>query len=231
MPTATRPWFTSRTLAFLRDLAKNNDRDWFAANKERYEEHVLDPALRFIADFGPRLERIGPRFVADPRRSGGSLFRIHRDTRFSKDKSPYKTSIGIRFGHEVGRDVHAPCFYLHVEPKASFAGMGIWKPDGPALARVRDAIVADPDGWKRVAHGKKLGGRLQQGGEVLARPPRGYDPDHPHVDDLRRKDFTLHALLPDEDVVSAQLATQAARVFQAGAPFVRFLCEATDVAF
>ena len=231
MPTATRPWFTSRTLAFLRDLAKNNDRDWFAANKERYEEHVLDPALRFVADFAPRLERVSPRFVADPRRSGGSLFRIHRDTRFAKDKSPYKTFVGIRFGHDAGRDVHAPCFYLHVEPKGSFAGMGIWRPDAPTLKRVRDALVADPAAWKRAAHGRKLRGRFELGGESLKRPPRGYDPDHPLARDLRRKDFTAGAALADDVVTSPKVAAEVARAFQAGAPLVRFLCDATGLPF
>src|SRR4029078_4024466 len=131
--------------AFLEDLRANNDRDWFAANKHRYEEHVLEPALDFVAAFAPYLETISPRFLADARPSGGSLFRIYRDTRFSKDKSPYKTNVGIHFRHERAKDAHAPGFYLHLGPDEVFAGGGVWHPDTQAATRVREASVAVPD--------------------------------------------------------------------------------------
>ena len=102
------PSFGPELFSFLEDLAANNDREWFAANKRRYEEHLLEPALAFIEDFAPRLEQISPHFRADPRPNGGSLFRIYRDTRFSKDKTPYKTNVGIHFRHERAKDAHAP---------------------------------------------------------------------------------------------------------------------------
>src|SRR5918996_4016229 len=132
--------FSPALFTFLRDLKQNNDRDWFKANKPRYEKAVLEPALQFIVDFEPHLLAISPHFVADPRPSGGSLFRIHRDTRFSKDKSPYKPYTGIQFRHELGKDAHAPGFYLHLEPGGVFAGAGIWHPDQPTLVRIREAI-------------------------------------------------------------------------------------------
>jgi len=130
--------FTPKLFAFLRELAAHNDRDWFAANKERYERDVRMPALRFINDFAAPLAKFAPHLVANPRPSGGSLFRIHRDTRFSRDKSPYKTHVGIHFFHEAAKAAASvPGFYLHLQPGESFAAAGIWHPDPPALARVR----------------------------------------------------------------------------------------------
>lgn len=141
--------FGPELFSFLVDLREHNDREWFAANKARYEEDVREPAIAFIEDFAPRLATISSHFTADPRPVGGSLFRIHRDVRFSKDKSPYKTSVGIQFRHESAGNANAPGFYLHLEPGSVFLGGGVWRPDGEALARIRDRIVADPDGWTR----------------------------------------------------------------------------------
>ena len=104
--------FDKALFDFLRELADNNDREWFADNKARYVAEVRDPMLDFIADFGPDLHKISARYVADPRANGGSLFRIHRDVRFAKDKRPYKTNAGAHFRHEAARNAHAPGFYL-----------------------------------------------------------------------------------------------------------------------
>ena len=112
------PYFTPKTFRFLKDLADNNDREWFAENKARYEDVVKEPALRFIHDFAAALRKVSPHFHAGPR----SLFRIHRDTRFSKDKSPYKTAVGVHFRHERAKDAHAPGFYFHVAPGEVFLG-------------------------------------------------------------------------------------------------------------
>ncbi len=128
-------YFTPSSLKFLRDLAANNERDWFQSNKERYLSLIQEPALQFIADFAPRLAKISTHFVSDPRPQGGSLFRIYRDIRFSKDKTPYKTFAAMRFGHESGGDVHAPGFYLHIEPGNSYAGVGLWRPEAASSAQ------------------------------------------------------------------------------------------------
>src|ERR687888_1974338 len=148
--------------SFLADLRANNNREWFAANKDRYEEHLLEPALDFIEAFAPRLEKISPHFRADPRPSGGSLFRIYRDTRFSKDKTPYKTNVGIHFRHERAKDANAPGYYLHIGPGEVFAGGGIWHPDTEAATRIREAIAADPTRWRRAPRG----GALPKGPEL-----------------------------------------------------------------
>jgi len=224
-------WFTKETFAFLRDLATNNNREWFHENRPRYEQWVLAPAIRFIIDFGPRLQRISPHFRADPRPVGGSMFRIHRDTRFSKDKSPYKTHIGIQFRHEKGKDAHAPGFYLHIEPGNVFAGLGLWHPDAPALRAIRQAIVAHPDRWRAAVEDARFVKRLELAGETLTRPPQGFDPEHPLSDDLRRKDFVAVAKLTQRAATSQDLVQKYAEVCRAGAPLVGFLCSALNLEY
>ena len=224
---AAEPYFTTKTFQFLKELAKNNDREWFAANKPRYEDHVKVPALRFIQDFGPTLEKISPHFHAGPR----SLFRIYRDTRFSKDKRPYKTHTGIQFRHDRGGDVHAPGFYLHIEPGACFLGLGLWHPDGPTTRKIREAIVDDPAAWKRAAHRRQFIGSFALSGEELTRAPRGFDPEHPLIEDLKRKDFIAGKDLPQTFITSGDLPKQLGKAFAAGADLMAFLCKAVEVPF
>ena len=115
--------FQPTLLAFLRDLKANNNRDWFNAHKPDYEQLVREPALGFISAMGPPLAKFAPMFVAVPRKSGGSLMRVYRDTRFSRDKTPYKTNVGIQFRHEYGKDVHAPGYYFHIDPDQVFPAL------------------------------------------------------------------------------------------------------------
>lgn len=223
--------FSPALFAFLSELRENNDREWFKTNKHRYEEAVQEPALEFIADFAPRLAQISPHFVADARPVGGSLFRIHRDTRFGKDKTPYKTHTGIQFRHEQGKDVHAPGFYLHLEPGRVFTGAGIWRPDGATLGRIREAIAAEPGRWSDAVRDELFGESLRFEGETLKRPPAGFDPEHPLIEDLKRKDFIAVAKLSEKRVTSAGFAEALAGTFQACSPLMRFLCKATGVPF
>ena len=143
-------FITPRSFAFLRELAAHNERPWFERNKQRYLDDVRDPLLRFVAAFAPRLAKLSPHFVADPRPVGGSLFRIYRDVRFAKDKSPYKTHAALSFRHVEGRERPAPGFYLHLAPGDVFAGAGLWHAPPEAVKQVRDAIVAKPAAWKKV---------------------------------------------------------------------------------
>lgn len=225
------PNFDDKLFRFLRQLEKNNHRDWFKDHKEQYEDSVKHPSLQFISDFGPRLRQISPEFVADPRPVGGSLFRIYRDVRFSKNKSPYKTFVGIQFRHKQAKDVHSPGFYLHLEPGSSFLGLGIWHPDGPTLARIRAAIVGDPKGWKRALGGKKFKQLYELEGDSLKRAPKGYEPDHPLIDDLKRKDFIAVTKLTNAAVTAPGFIDEYSRLCKAGVPLARFLCDAIDVPF
>jgi uncharacterized protein (TIGR02453 family) len=223
--------FGPELFSFLADLRANNDREWFAANKGRYEEHLLEPALDFIDDFAPRLERISSHFRADARPNGGSLFRIYRDTRFSKDKSPYKTNLGIHFRHERAKDVYAPGYYLHIGPGEVFAGGGIWHPGSESTTRIREAIVADPERWKRATRGRAFTKRFELGGDSLKRVPPWVDREHPLADDLKRKDFFGWARLNEDEVVAPGFVDEYARLCAALAPLMQFLCDALELPY
>ena len=226
-------YFTNKTFAFLKDLAANNEREWFKANQERYESDVREPALAFIEDFAEPLYQISPHFVADPRKQGGSLFRIHRDTRFSKDKTPYKTHTGMHFRHVATKeDVHAPGLYLHVEPSACWMGIGLWRPSTENANKIREAIVTDSGGWKRAAYGKRFGETFELSeGEKLQRPPRGFDPNHRYIEDLKRRDFTAGARLTQRQVTGGDFLGQFTAMSKTAAPFLRYLSSAVDVSF
>ena len=176
-------YFTKDTLKFLKDLEKNNNKAWFDANKPRYEEHVKEPSARFAAAIGSKLE-------LEP-----NVMRIYRDTRFSKDKTPYKTNIGIGFGH--GKAVTAPGYFLHAGPGESAIYAGVWHPEPPVLARIRAGIVAKPAAWKKA---RAVG--LSEDDERLKRPPQGVPADHPYVEDLKRKSFTAGIELQDADLTA-----------------------------
>jgi uncharacterized protein (TIGR02453 family) len=223
--------FSPELFSFLAELRANNNRDWFADNKHRYEEYLLEPALEFIAEFAPRLEKISPHIRADARPSGGSLFRIHRDTRFSKDKSPYKTNLGIHFRHELAKDVQAPGFYLHLGPDGVFAGGGIWHPGTAGATRIREAIVDDPGRWRRATRTGAFAKRLELGGDSLRRVPSWADPEHPFADDLRRKDFFGWARLSEDDATAPGFVNEYAKLCRAASPLMRFICDALEVPF
>jgi uncharacterized protein (TIGR02453 family) len=223
--------FDPEFFQFLADLAANNDREWFAANKERYETEVLEPSLAFIEDFSYRLREISPNFVADPRRTGGSLFRIYRDTRFAKDKTPFKAHTGMQFRHVAGKDVHAPGFYLHLAPDESFAGGGLWRPDTPTANRVREKIAADPKSWRRATRESPFADRFTVGGDQLKRVPPAFDRDHEFGEDLRRKGWVASTALAQETVTTAGFLDEYTRICEALAPLLHFLCRALDLEF
>lgn len=226
-----RAHFRPALFKFLKDLAANNERDWFAANKDRYEDELREPARGFISDFGPLLKKISPHFRADPRKVGGSLFRIHRDIRFSKDKSPYKTHTGIQFRHKAGKDAHAPGFYLHLEPGSCFAGAGIWHPDGETTKSIRTFLVENAARWKRITSAKRFRETFTLVGDSLKRPPRGVEPDHPLIEDLKRKDFIAVHNLSQKDIAAEDFLKSYADLCRTGGAFVKALCEATGVPF
>ncbi|MEM1263047.1 MAG: DUF2461 domain-containing protein [Pseudomonadota bacterium] len=222
-------YFSSATITFLRDLARNNERDWFAANKPRYDREVLEPALAFITAMQAPLAEYAPMFQALPKRAGGSLMRVYRDTRFSRNKSPYKTNIGIQFRHKGGKDVHAPGFYLHIEPDSVFVGCGAWHPAAPMLAAIRTAIAERTDEWRSIVTEPTFAATFELAGESLKRAPRGFDAEHPAIVDLRRKDFIAVADFAPTDVIGSDFFDQVVERFRCGQSFMRFLCEANDL--
>ena len=221
--------FTPALFEFLADLSENNNRDWFQANRDRYESDVREPMIEFIADFAERLERISPHMVADPRRSGGSMFRINRDTRFSPDKSPYKTNVGAHFRHEVGRDVHGPGFYLHLQTGQVFAAAGIWMPDSATLLKVREAVAANPVRWESIVNEDSFASTFTLEGDSLKRAPRGFDPDHPLIETLKRKSFAATTVFDQEVACSAHFIDIYADTCRTAAPFSEFLTRAVGL--
>ena len=215
---------------FLEELALNNDRAWFGMNKDRYEESVKEPALAFIAAFAPYLNKVSSHFQAIPRAQGGSLFRIYRDTRFGGDKSPYKTNTGLHFRHEAGKDAHAPGFYVHLAPGEVFFGAGLWKPDGPTARAIRQLIVEDEPAWRAVR--KSIdSGPLTLTGDSLVRPPRGFDAEHPFIDDLKRRDFLASVDLSMKEALADDFLERIADYCMKASALMRFLCRAVDVPF
>ncbi len=187
------PYFSPALFRFLRQLKRHNARPWFADNKERYERDVRDPMLRFIAALAEPLARVSPALVADPRPVGGSMFRIDRDTRFAKDKTPFKTHAAAHFRHRAGRDVHSPGLYLHLEPGNVFFASGIWRPDGDALAAIRGAVVENAELWRAITRSRAFRSACVWDGDVAVRVPAGIDPRHPLREDLTRKDYVVSA--------------------------------------
>jgi uncharacterized protein (TIGR02453 family) len=227
---ATR-YFTPKLFGFLNDLAENNDRDWFKAHQAAYEEHVREPALEFINDFAGPLQSISPHFVADSRTVGGSLFRIQRDTRFSKDRTPYKPNTGMQFRHSMAKDVHAPGYYVHIQPRECFMGVGMWQPETKVAYAVRQHIDDDPAGWKKATRGKRFTDVFELVGDTLVRPPRGYDEDHPLIVDLKRKDFIASTRLTQRAITADTFMEDFTALCKRATPFMRFLCEAANVPF
>ncbi|MBX2836079.1 MAG: DUF2461 domain-containing protein [Gammaproteobacteria bacterium] len=223
--------FSRKTVKFLNDLSSNNNRVWFDQNKERYEDEVRGPALEYIQTMAEPLRKISPHFIASPKKVGGSLMRVHRDIRFSKDKTPYKTNIGIQFRHERGKDVHAPGFYLHIEPGDVFIAGGIWHPDSPTLKNVRMLMDEHQAEWKKLTRKLVTKDGFELQGDTLKRPPAGYAIEHPLIEDLKRKDFIAVQSIKVSSVYAKDFVAQSSKLFRQCAPLVKFVCEANDLEF
>jgi uncharacterized protein (TIGR02453 family) len=220
--------FTKRALGFLRGLARHNEKSWFEAHRDEYEAEVRQPMRELIEDLDTRFAQFAPEIGGDPRRS---MFRIYRDIRFSKDKSPYKTHAACWFHHlnaarNVGSEADAGSagYYFHLEPGGrSMIGAGIWMPPRPQLNKLRGAIAGNPGAFDRLARSipRRFGGLDDEG--ALKRMPRGYTEDHPAAKWLRFQSFTSGRTLTDAQVTSASLAASLAREYEGLLPLVRWL--------
>jgi uncharacterized protein (TIGR02453 family) len=222
-------YFTEDSFAFLSRLGANNNREWFNGHKADYEALVREPALAFIRAMQPKLARFAPHFVASDKKVGGSLMRVYRDVRFGKNKSPYKTNIGIQFRHEVGKDVHAPGFYLHIEAREVFVGAGMWHPDSETLKKVRRYIDTYPTRWNDAIHDAQFCKSFHLAGDSLKRAPKGYPVDHPMIEELKRKDFIAIAPLMPELIVQDDLVGLIAGYFEDSEPLMQVICRAIGI--
>jgi uncharacterized protein (TIGR02453 family) len=217
--------FRPAAFRFLRDLKRNNRREWFEARRDIYEQELRQPLRELLEELDARLGRIAPELTGDPKRS---LFRIHRDTRFSTDKSPYKQNVGFWVNHRsLGRQsesIHGGAgLYFHFEPGASMIAGGIWMPPAPALARLRDALADDPAGFARTVRTMRRRFSALSEEAMLQRLPRGFTDDHPAAKWVRYKSFTSHRMLTAADLRSPKLPDILAREYTAIIPFVRWL--------
>jgi uncharacterized protein (TIGR02453 family) len=209
------------TFAFLADLKKHNDREWFQANKERYLnakadfEKLVGDLIRAISAFDKTVEHCDP---------AKCTFRIFRDARFAKDKSPYKTNMGAHIGTAQNKFQQRAGYYLHLEPGNCFLGGGAYRPDAKWVKAIRQGIAEDGKFFRRLitaAPFKKHFGSMS--GEALKKAPQGYPPDHPHIELLRHKDFLAMKPLRDADLLKPGFVKDAAAAYKALVPFERFL--------
>ena len=221
--------FNRGALTFLRQLKRNNDREWFQSNRETYDNEVLSPLKLLVEEVDVRFGSFAPEFVGDPKRS---IFRIHRDIRFSKDKSPYKTHASSWFKHRnasqgVGSEAHegGAGFYFHLEPGGSMVAGGIWMPPRATLNRLRDSIAAKPADFAKSMSAtgfKRRFGNLSEE-SMLTRLPRGFAPGHPAEKWLRYQSFTVHAMLSDKEALDRRLVDRIEKDYTVMLPFVRWL--------
>ena len=221
--------FSPRALRFLRALKRHNEREWFEEHRAEYEVFVRDPMRALVEEMDVRLARLAPEMLGDPQRS---IFRIHRDVRFSADKSPYKTHAAAQFYHrDAGRGAGVDAvgagasFYFHLDPVESFVAGGLWMPARPALDAIRDAIAGDPDGFETIVTDARF--RRRFGGleddAILKRMPRGYGEDHPAARWLRHRSFIGYRPLRESEVLGPRLPAALERQFTALLPLVRWL--------
>ena len=218
--------FTSDTLAFLRALARNNNRDWFRARADQYERHVKRPMAAVIERLGEEFRELAPELMADPKKS---LYRIWRDTRFSPDKRPLKTNIAAVFPHRLGNRHTSAGLYFEISPKWVFAGGGLYMPERADLVKIRAHIASGPGEFRRLASArplKKIGGVR---GDRLTRVPRGYAADHPAAEYLRLKHFLGFSEWPPELATSPKFWPELLATFSAVMPLVRYLNDAIGV--
>ena len=211
---------TKDTIDFLKKLDKNNDRDWFNANKEAYVR-ANDNVIAVAGDLIGRIAKFDPAVAGlDPR---SCVFRIYRDTRFSKDKSPYKTNMGA-FIAPGGRKGMAPGYYFHVQPGMFFAAAGKHMPDVGELLKIRNHIVAKTNEFRKIVEGKKFSERFGElHGDRLVKAPKGFDPSHDAIEYLKLKSFTVTQEFTERDAVSKEYPKLLAESFRAALPLVTFL--------
>tara|TARA_R110002096_G_scaffold416576_3_gene619583 strand:+ start:24132 stop:24827 length:696 start_codon:yes stop_codon:yes gene_type:complete len=225
--------FKEEFWTFFDELKENNNREWFTENKDRYKSDIVTPCMDFIVDMGERIKDISPHYTAIPKANGGSMFRIYRDARFSKDKRPYKENAGIQFRHKLGKNAHAPGFYINLKKDGIFYGGGIWLPESETLGEIRDRICYYPKKWQAVIENediiKNFGGIS---GDALKRPPRGYEADHKYIEDIKRKSFFAMKNEADYKIThSAKFIDEVVKTFDTASPLLAFICDAKGIEF
>lgn len=206
---------------FFRSLKRNNRREWFQPRKHLFEQHVKEPMLELLGAINAELAKFAPEYVTEPK---SAIFRIYRDTRFSLDKTPYKTHIAGSFARRGGERLGMGGFYFSVSPETIEVAAGIWHPDRDVTLLVRNHIAETHQELRRILAGaklRKLAGELQ--GDALSRAPKGFDPAHPAAEFIKRKDWVLDIRLDAKLATTPQLHTAIVERFRVMAPLLTYL--------
>ena len=223
--------FDESLVRFLRRLKQNNNRSWFERNKARYEAEVREPVMAFIRAIAPKIEKISPYILVSDSKVAGSMMRPYRDTRFTHSKEPYKTNVGIHFRHERGDDAHAPGFWMHIEPREFWLAVGMWKPDADSLKNVRQVIAESPKKWLAARDNAGFLANWEIVGNMLKRPPRGFDPAHPLIEDIKRKEFLGFRDMGMKELYRSDVVDRVSAYYATSKPFMKFLCSALGLGF
>jgi len=216
----------SETLAFITDVAANNNREWFAENKERYEIAKAD-VLAFVDELIPELAAADPAFSVETQ-SKKCLLRIYRDVRFSKNKDPYKNNYGIYFAVK-GKGISEPGYYLHIQPGACFFAAGVWMPQAPDLKKIREEIDYNTSEFLDIIHAKDFKKSFQLSQEdKLKNAPKGYETDHPQIEILKLKSFIATFPIKDEEFFKPEIVNKLKNAFKSVYPFIVFLRNAVE---
>lgn len=221
--------FDESLVRFLAQLKRNNNRPFFQRNKARYEAQVREPVLAFIRAIAPRIEELSPCILVSDSKVAGSMMRPYRDTRFSRSKLPYKTNVGIHFRHERGEDAHAPGLWMHIEPGRFWLAVGMWRPDAETTDKVRQQIAVQPEQWLAARDEAGFRAVWQIVGDSLQRPPRGFDGNHPLIEDIKRKEFLGFRDLGMAELYRPDVVDRVAGCYAAARPFLKFLCQALEL--
>jgi len=213
-------------LKFLKDLKKNNNRPWFEEHRKQYEE-TKDNFLSFIDNLITGIAVFDPPIAA--LKAKDCSFRINRDVRFSKDKSPYKNNIAAYFNRN-GKKANGAGYYLHIEPGKSFAAGGLWMPDAKDLAKIRQEIDYSFEDWKKIIGHAAFKKTFPEGvtGEALVRPPKGYEENNPAIIYLKKKSFIVSRSFTDEAVLNKSFVKEVAHTFKTMKPLIDFLNAAVE---
>lgn len=216
---------------FLDQLHQNNRREWFNENKPRYQSDVQLPAVELVRQLEKPLSRVAPMLSCDARPHGGSVMCIYRDTRFSKDKTPYKSHVGIGLDHQADTVAGPPGIYIHLSAAESFIGCGSWRPPRETLAAMRAAIDSDAEAWRKLKRQKRFRETYTLVGESLKTSPRDYSPDHPLIEDIRRIDYIATSPLSQAEITAPGIIELLIDRIKAARPFMAFLCNAVEIPY
>ena len=218
--------FSPKTIKFLKDLKANNNRDWFMANKQIYEEEIKQRTQSLVNEMAMAFASEDLPYLADIKKS---LFRIYRDVRFSKNKEPYKTNAGVYFPYKAGETGHKPGdgggLYLHIEPGDCFIAAGRHMPSSEHLKGIRKKIDTDWKELEKIMKSKKLLNEFPDvfESEKLKRMPRGYSEDHPAAELLKLKGYTVYTSIPQKDLNNRKLINMLVKKAKTVVPFLEFL--------